>query len=414
MGGEVLKPVSRDRRVFKGIDVFLLWAGGNTCLATIFTGGIIGPKLGILYSIAIILIGSTIGGFLLGLVALLGEQKGLPTMVLTRKVVTTKGSYIASILNAIQLIGWTSILLYASAEAAASAMKALLGETVFANTIVWVIVIGVVETVYTLIGPKKWVLCQRIAVTTLIIVLCYEAYALFNYMLLQPTSFTSSPGYADILWGFDMVLATAVSWAPLVADYSRFAESSLGAVMGTWWGYAATSYVLYSIGTLAAVITGAYLGDPTQVAISLGLSAVVFIFIAIRAVTTNLLNLYSAVVSTMNVFPKANYRGLVVFFGITSTVLAAFPVFFIYFEEFLYYIGSVFVPLIAVLIIHYFYGEERNMPPKKLKIIGLTSWIVGILVSVFTIESLGFGATMVALVVAASLDTFLLSLSSIK
>jgi len=234
MGGEVLKPVSRDRRVFKGIDVFLLWAGGNTCLATIFTGGIIGPKLGILYSIAIILIGSTIGGFLLGLVALLGEQKGLPTMVLTRKVVTTKGSYIASILNAIQLIGWTSILLYASAEAAASAMKALLGETVFANTIVWVIVIGVVETVYTLIGPKKWVLCQRIAVTTLIIVLCYEAYALFNYMLLQPTSFTSSPGYADILWGFDMVLATAVSWAPLVADYSRFAESSLGAVMGTW------------------------------------------------------------------------------------------------------------------------------------------------------------------------------------
>lgn len=85
MSGEVLKPIPRSKRAFKGIDVFLLWAGGNTCLATIFTGGIIGPKLGILYSIIIILVGSTIGGFLLGLVALLGEQKGLPTMVLTRK-----------------------------------------------------------------------------------------------------------------------------------------------------------------------------------------------------------------------------------------------------------------------------------------------------------------------------------------
>ena len=44
-GRRSLKPIPRGKRVFKGIDVFLLWAGGNTCLATIFTGGIIGPKL---------------------------------------------------------------------------------------------------------------------------------------------------------------------------------------------------------------------------------------------------------------------------------------------------------------------------------------------------------------------------------
>ncbi|RLE89659.1 MAG: hypothetical protein DRN04_16080 [Thermoprotei archaeon] len=414
MGEEVLKPIPRSKRVFKGIDVFLLWAGGNTCLATIFTGGIIGPKLGILYSIAIILIGSTIGGFLLGLVALLGERKGLPTMVLTRKVVTTRGSYIASILNAIQLIGWTSILLYASAEAAASAMETLLGETVLANTIVWVIVIGVVETVYTLIGPKRWVLCQRIAVTTLIVVLCYEAYALFNYMLSQPMSLTSPPSHADVLWGFDMVLATAVSWAPLVADYSRLAKSSLGAIIGTWWGYTTTSYVLYSIGTLAAVITGAYLGDPTQVAISLGLSAVVFIFIAISAVTTNLLNLYSAVVSTMNVFPKTSYGNLVIFFGTISTVLAAFPVFFIYFEEFLYYIGSVFVPLIAVLIIHYIYGKKKITTSRSAEIVGLISWIIGVLISGFVIENIGFGATIVALLTTACIDALLLTIISTK
>ncbi|HDJ83789.1 MAG TPA: hypothetical protein ENG44_02185 [Desulfurococcaceae archaeon] len=110
-----------------------------------------------------------------------------------------KGSYVASILNAVQLIGWTSILLYASAETAASAMKALLGETILANTIVWIIVMGIVETIYTLIEPKRWVLNQRAAVTTLIIVLRYESYALFNYMLSQPMSITSSLGYADVL-----------------------------------------------------------------------------------------------------------------------------------------------------------------------------------------------------------------------
>jgi len=55
---------------------------------------------------------------------------------------------------------------------------------------------------------------------------------------------------------------------------------------------------------LAAVITGAYLGDLMQVAINLGLSTVVFIFIAISAITANSLNLYSAVISTMKVLPK--------------------------------------------------------------------------------------------------------------
>jgi len=407
----VIIPVPRDRRFYKGIDLFLLWAGGNTCLATIFTGGIIGPRLGILNSIMIILIASAIGGFLLGLVAVLGERKGLPTMVLTRNVVTIKGSYLASILNAIQLIGWTSILLYASAEAASQALKALFGETPISNIMVWIIVIGVIETIYTIIGPEKWILYQRIAVTTLLIVLAYETYALLNYMLSNPIELSFQANFTDFLWSFDMVLATAISWAPLVADYSRFAKTSLGAMFGTWWGYTITSYVLYSIGVLAAVITKAYLGDPTQVAISLGLEMFVFIFIAISAITTNLLNIYSAVISTMNVFHKANYRVLVIFYGGISTILALFPVFFLYFEEFLYYIGSVFVPLIAILITHYLYLERIKKPASKVKTIGLISWITGISISLLVVKFVGFGATLIALIITSIINVVLLHIT---
>ncbi len=405
----VLKPISRSERFYKGIDLYLLWAGGNTCLATIFTGGIIGPKLGLLYSIIIILIASTIGGFFLGLIALIGERKGLPTMVLCRHVVTIKGSYIASLLNTIQLIGWASILLYASAEAAASAMKALFGESLASNILFWVLVIGILETIYTIIGPKKWIICQRVAVTTLLIVLSYETSILLKYMLSKPMALTSPVNYTDLLWGFDMVLATAISWAPLVADYSRFSKSSLGALLGTWWGYASTSYVLYTIGALAAIVTGAYLGDPTQVAISLGLSVIVFVFIAISAVTTNLLNLYSAVISTMNVFPRANYKVVVLIYGVISTLLAMFPVFFIYFEEFLYYIGTVFVPLMTILVIHYSFMDKHSIN-KLVSLIGLISWVVGIAASFITIQCLGFGATLIALVTSACIDIVLLSI----
>ena len=409
MSYDILKPVPRDRRVYRGIDVFLLWAGGNTCLATIFTGGLIAPQLGLINSIFIIIIAATIGGLLLGLVAIAGAREGLPTMVLTRRVVGRRPSYIASILNALQLVGWASILLYVSAEAMATAFKNLGFNGAIADVVFWVIVIGVMETIYTAIGPEKWVWCQRVAVTSLLIVLIYETHALINYCLNMPEKIVlfKSATSSSLLWSFDMVLATAVSWAPLVADYARFASTERGAMMGTWWGYGVTSYILYSIGALATIVTGAYLGDPTQVLMKLGLSAVLLFFVSVSAVTTNLLNIYSSVMSTLNVFPKLKYVPLVIVYGILTTALAVVPVLILNFEFFLIYIGVVFVPLTTALIIHYLVPSRRRS-----SIVGLTSWITGAVVGLIISIWLGYAATLVSLIVTAIIYTALSRLIS--
>ena len=382
-------------------------------MATIFTGGVIAPLLGIPWSILVILIASTLGGALLGAIAVLGEKKGLPTMVLTRDVIGVKGSYIASLLNTIQLIGWTSILLYASAEATAEAAKILLKtSTPLSSIMLWVLFLGIIETLYTMMGAERWILYQRIAVSTLLLVLGYETWALASYMLSNPITFRTRVSLSDLLWGFDMVLATAISWAPLVADYSRFAISSLGAALGTWWGYTLTSYVLYSIGALAAITTGAYLGDPTRVALSLGLAPVVLIFITISAVTTNLLNLYSATISTLNVFTRASYKLVVALYGAISTSLAIFPLFFTYFELFLYYIGIVFVPLIAVLIVHGLALQRELNRPRAVILYGFASWVTGIAIGIAVLRIAGYGATIASLTATLALDYILLRSSS--
>ena len=399
-GVNVLEPVLKEKRIYRGIDVFLIWAGGNTCLATIFTGGLIAPELGMLNSILVILLAATVGGFLLGLVAIIGARKGLPTMVLARKVVGTRASYAASLLNALQLIGWASILLYVSAEAIAVACRSLVLTGFLADPVLWVIVIGVIEAAYTAIGPEKWVWCQRIAVTTLLIVLIYETYALISYCLSTPAALAEPQGVSSsaLLWGFDMVLATAVSWAPLVADYARFSLGEGGAMLGTWWGYGVTSYILYSIGALAALATGAYLGDPTQVLLKLGLSTALLFFVSVSAVTTNLLNIYSAVVSTMNVFPKLKYIPLVCLYGGLTTALAVVPVLILNFEFFLIYIGVVFVPLTTTLIMHYLILGGRPSHT-----IGLVSWVVGAAAGLLTSVIHGYAATITSLAVTAAL-----------
>jgi NCS1 family nucleobase:cation symporter-1 len=396
----VLKPVPKEERVYRGLDVFLIWAGGNTCLATIFTGGLIAPELGLFSLVLIILIAATFGGFLLGLVGIIGSREGLPTMVLTRRVIGKRASYVASMLNAFQLIGWTSILLYVSGEALATALEAMLpGNNLLTNPVLWVIIIGVIESAYTAIGPERWVWYQRVAVTTLLIVLIYEAYALINYSLTVHTSVIvpHEVSSSSLLWAFDMVLATAVSWAPLVADYARFSKSKTGAAMGTWWGYGLTSYALYGLGALAAVATGAYLGDPTQVLLKLGLSTVLLIFVSVSAITTNLLNIYSATVSTLNVFPKVKYIALVTLYGGLTTALAIVPVLMTNFEYFLTYIGVVFVPLTTTLIMHYLMpGGEKGVTE------GLVSWIIGAVAGLIISIIYGYGATISSLVTSAA------------
>ncbi len=86
----------------------------------------------------------------------------------------------------------------------------------------------------------------------------------------------------DFLWGFDMVLAIAVSWATLIADYARYSYTSNPALTGTWTGYTITSIILYGLGALAALVAKAYLGDPTQVVINLGLNTLFLYFIALK------------------------------------------------------------------------------------------------------------------------------------
>jgi NCS1 family nucleobase:cation symporter-1 len=53
----------------------------------------------------------------MGLVAIEGYGVGVPTMVLTRRSLDVRGSYLASTLNYLQLIGWTVFINIVGARA---------------------------------------------------------------------------------------------------------------------------------------------------------------------------------------------------------------------------------------------------------------------------------------------------------
>jgi hypothetical protein len=102
-----IEPVPKEHRILGGLDYLVLWGNLGIGLLVMLAGTFIVPGLGLSDALAAILIGSILGGFMLGLVGIVGSDNAIPTMVLLRPVLGVRGSYLPSALNILQLIGWT-------------------------------------------------------------------------------------------------------------------------------------------------------------------------------------------------------------------------------------------------------------------------------------------------------------------
>ena len=108
-----IDPVPSTHRRLRALDVGVLWGDLGIGLLVLVSGALLVPALGLGQAFIAIVIGSVIGCGLLAAGAAAGATHGLPTMVLLRPVLGLKGSWIPSVLNALQLIGWTAVELWA-------------------------------------------------------------------------------------------------------------------------------------------------------------------------------------------------------------------------------------------------------------------------------------------------------------
>ena len=178
------------------------------------------------------------------------------------------------------------------------------------------------------------------------------------------------PGFTHGTWsGFwaatDTVVAVAVSFAPLAADYTRHSRSPRTAFAGVLGGYSVTQVLCYVIGLLA-LVTVAH-GDPNQIYgafIALPVGALAFAILAARELDQAFANVYSTAISTQNLRPLWDRRVLA---GVIAAVTTAGALWLNIadYENFLTLIGSLFVPLSAVLITDYLRGVPGTLGPVR-------------------------------------------------
>ena len=373
-----IRPVPGDERRLTFLDTFVLWLDLGISFLVMVVGIFLVPGLSLMGAFAAILVGAVMGNALLALVATIGSDTGVPTMVLFRPVLGLRGSYLPSVLNLLQLIGWATFEIIVMAQAANLLSRRLLGGGSYLG---WVTFFSVLTILMALGGPilvvKQYM--EKFAIWVVLLTVGWLTYAVLTTYGLQVL--LSKPGTGEMsFWlAVDLVAVMPVSWVPLVADYSRFARTRSTAFWGTGLGYFVAHVWEYALGALLA-LSAAVTQDPTApinplLAAVAGLTAgwAALLILLVDETDEGFANVYSAAVSTQNVLPRMGQRTLVLMIGVVVFVLAA-TVPLVQYESFLLLIGSIFIPLLGILTADYFVLQGRQYRVTELYTPGGSYW----------------------------------------
>lgn len=339
----------------------LIWFGAAISIAEILTGTLL-ASLGFQQAFLAIILGHLIGGALMYCAGMIGAYTERSAMDTVKLSFGGKGSYLFSTLNVLQLVGWTAVMIFSGAMAATVMFPGL-------SRGVWSLIIGALILLWIFIGLSNLGHISTITMSALFILTIVLSTAIFGGDL------TAAPATGELTFGqaVELSVAMPLSWLVLIADYTKDAKKKQEATAVSVGVYFLGSCWMYVIGMGAALFTGQ--SDVAQIMVSAGLGVVGLIIIVLSTVTTTFLDAYSAGVSALSISEKFGEKWVAAAVTIIGTVLAIFTN-VTQFEGFLYLIGSVFAPMIAILISDYFI-LHRDMSGLDVSWRNMGLWVVG-------------------------------------
>ncbi|MGN0353956.1 MAG: cytosine permease, partial [Muricoprocola sp.] len=236
---------------------------------------------------------------------------------------------------------------------------------------VWSLVIGGLILVWIMIGLTNLGKVNTIAMGALFIL----TLVLFKVVFFDGAGTVAIAADDSMSFGAAVELGVAMplSWLPLISDYTREAEKPVAATFASVAVYSLVSIFMYVIGMGAAIYTGE--GDIAAIMVKAGLGVAALLIIVFSTVTTTFLDAYSAGVSSVTIHGKINEKWAAVLVTIVGTIGAiVYPMDNI--TDFLYLIGSVFAPMIAIQIADYFI-LKRSSEKKTVDVRNMLIWVVG-------------------------------------
>ena len=362
----------------------LIWFGAGVSIAEIITGTYFAP-LGFKNGLMAILIGHLIGAVLLYMAGLIGGISEKSAMETVKMSFGQKGGLFFAFLNVLQLVGWTAIMIYDGA---------ISSSHVFATGhIIWALVIGILILVWIKIGISNLGKLNTVSMSLLFILTIVLSFKIF-----KGVDFMSEAMEDAMSFGLAIELAVAMplSWLPLISDYTREAENPKAATLTSTVTYSIVSIWMYVIGMGMALLTEE--SDIAMIMVKSGLGLAAMIIIILSTVTTTFLDAYSAGISAESLSKKLDGQKVGIIVTIIGTIaVILFPMDDI--TEFLYLIGSVFAPMIAIQIADYFI-LKKDKSNSDVYYKNMLIWLIGFIANrAFLKIDLFIGSTISCIIV---------------
>lgn len=341
----------------------LIWFGAAVSIAEILTGTYF-ASLGFLKGLFAIVLGHIVGCILLFLAGMIGAKTQKSAMDTVKISFGTKGGIFFAILNILQLFGWTGIMIYDGA----SATQWILPIGHF----IWCMVIGGLILVWILIGVKNLGKLNAIAMSALFLMTIILSFIIFKGGIV----FNKGDNSMSFGAAMELSIAMPLSWLPLISDYTKEAKEPVKATAASSIVYGFVSIWMYIIGMSAALFTME--SDIAKILLKAGLGIMGLFIVVLSTVTTTFLDVYSAGVSTESIFSKIKSKWVAVAVTVIGTLGAiVLPMDDI--TGFLYLIGSVFAPMIAIQIADFFILKISN-DKKLFSIRNIIIWVTGFII----------------------------------
>ena len=237
---------------------------------------------------------------------------------------------------------------------------------------IWCVVIGGLILVWILIGVKNLGKLNVIAISALFLMTIILSFIIFKGGIV----FNKGDNSMSFGAAMELSIAMPLSWLPLISDYTKEAKEPVKATAASSIVYGFVSIWMYIIGMSAALFTME--SDIAKILLKAGLGIMGLFIVVLSTVTTTFLDVYSAGVSTESIFSKIKSKWVAVAVTVIGTLGAiVLPMDDI--TGFLYLIGSVFAPMIAIQIADFFILKISN-DKKLFSIKNIIIWVTGFII----------------------------------
>lgn len=347
----------------------MIWFCAGVSMAEILTGTYFAP-LGFAKGLAAILLGHLIGGVLFFMAGLIGAKTGKSAMETVKMSFGNKGALLFVVLNVVQLAGWTAVMILTGSSSCAFVFD-------FGASFIWPLLIGLLIIIWIAVDIRKFDSLNMAAFVLLFVLTIILCVTIFKNHA-EVVGLAEAADALSFGAAVELSVAMPLSWLPLVSDYTRTAKKPVLTSAASSGVYFLVSCWMYFIGMGASILTGE--SDVVQIMVKAGLGIAALVIVIFSTVTTTFLDVYSAGISSKSISKKINEKiaaYIVCAVGVAIViVISQKSIETASFENFLYFIGSVFAPMISIQIADYFI-IKNDSSDKNFNILNLIIWVLG-------------------------------------